>query len=170
MVNERIGTFSGSPGAEPDFLSSFGEITQSLLRFLESPPGGDMKHSDCHNLLLVAEEFRSTADIKDGVIQATQRTALVGKVQSGKTTGMALTIATLADAGIDCFIVLTGTKTNLTEQTTEELEEKFESRERTRQWRWSFVRADSQESQIKNSITRIIQKRNGKKKIKKFYF
>ena len=161
MVNDRIGTFSGSPGTEPDFLSSFGEITQSLLRFLESPAGGDMKHSDCHNLLLVAEEFRSTADISDGEIQKTQRTALVGKVQSGKTTGMALTIATLADAGVDCFIVLTGTKTNLTEQTTEELEEKFQSRERTRQWRWSFVRADSPESQIQNSITRIIQKRNG---------
>ena len=160
MVNDREGTFGEDPSRVPDFLTSFGEITQSLLRFLQSPKGGDMKHSDCHNLLLVAKEFGSTADVRDGKIQKTQRTALVGKVQSGKTTGMALTIATFADAGIDCFIVLTGTKTNLTKQTTEELEDKFESTERTRPWRWSFVRADSTETHIKNSIIRQIQKRN----------
>ena len=160
MTNDRVGVFSGNSNGGPDTPASFGEITASLLRFLESPQGGGMKHSDCVNLLSVADEFRTTSDIRDGLVQRTQRTALVGKVQSGKTTGMALTIAALADAGIECFIVLTGTKTNLTEQTTEELEEKFESKERTREWRWSFERANSQEGQLKNSIIRVIQKRN----------
>ncbi len=160
MNNDRVGVFGGNTNEGPKFLASIGEITSSLLRFLESREGGGMTHGDCQNLLLVAEEFRSSADIQNGIVQGTQRTALVGKVQSGKTTGMALTIATFADVGIDCFIVLTGTKTNLTDQTTEELKEKFESKERTRQWRWSFVRADSQEELIKDSIIRVIQKRN----------
>ena len=100
---------------------------------------GGISPPDAQNLSQVADEFLSTVTIDSGKIAEVRTVALVGKVQSGKTTGMALTIAALADAGMQCFVILTGTKTTLTEQTDEDLREKFEVEETDRDWRWHFV-------------------------------
>lgn len=140
--------------------SDFGPITQDLIRYLESEAGGGMSHRDATSVLAVAREFLSTVNIRDGQIASTTNCALIGRVQSGKTTGLAVTIAALADVGVSCFVVMTGTKTNLTEQTAEELKEKFESLRRGRPWRWRFVSASQDRTVLQETINEVVNPRN----------
>jgi hypothetical protein len=160
MSDELYGLFENEGLTSQVLPEQIGQVTEALARFLQSDPGGSMNLRDCGNLLDVAMRFRSTVQIEDGKIIESRTPALVGKVQSGKTTGMALMIAALADAGVSCFLVLTGTKTTLTEQTADELKEKFESRERDRPWRWRFVSADAPSEQIENAVTQVVNPRN----------
>ena len=160
MDDELFGMVEVVNSSDSQISAPLGPVTNALVQFLQSPNGGGMSFGDCNNLLSVARDFRVTVQVDNGLITESRIPALVGKVQSGKTTGMALTIATLADAGVDCFIVLTGTKTTLTEQTAEELEEKFESRNRDRSWRWRFVSAESADDRIEDAIVQVVRPRN----------
>jgi hypothetical protein len=106
-----------------------------------------MVASDIKRLESVTDDLFRHVPIYDGVLTQVSSIALIGKVQSGKTTGMAMSIARLADAGVQGFIVLTGTKTNLTDQTVDDLYSNLEVSERTRSWRWRVIQSRDLESE-----------------------
>lgn len=157
---DRTGSFLMSGGRSSHQPSDFGPITEALIRHLESEVGGGMSRRDTSSVLEVAREFLRTIDWEGGRISSSINCALIGRVQSGKTTGLAVTTAALADAGIECFVVLTGTKTNLTEQTAEELKEKLEHQQRDRPWRWRFISASQDKLKLEETIFDVVNPRN----------
>jgi hypothetical protein len=138
MSDARIGILD--PGMGPDGASGssddLGEIASYLLNRLTSTKIGPQ---DAVNLIRAAREVREHVRIEDHLVAETVVTALVGKVQSGKTTGVALATSVLADSGVDCFIVLTGTKKTLTEQTGGSLADMFGQFKNHPNWFWNFV-------------------------------
>lgn len=68
--------------------------------------------------------------------------ALIGRVQSGKTTGMLASICALADRGISLFVVLTGMKTSLDEQTTDDVAVRIQDGVEGPDWHWLVTDLD----------------------------
>jgi hypothetical protein len=131
ILDPGIGTGGASGTSE-----ELGEIARYLLNSLTRTKVGPQ---DAVNLIRAAREVREHVRIEDHLVTETVVTALVGKVQSGKTTGVALATSVLADSGVDCFIVLTGTKKTLTEQTGGSLAEMFGHFHDHPNWFWNFV-------------------------------
>lgn len=146
MVSDDGGSIVGS---FIDSLQNFeipplGPIAEALEKKLS-----DLKFvtSDIKRLISVTDDLFRHVTLVNGKLVQTNSIALIGKVQSGKTTGMAMSIARLADAGVQAFIVLTGTKTNLTDQTIDDLHTNLEVSQRTRPWRWRVVQSRDLENE-----------------------
>lgn len=139
-----------------------GRITSAFKEYLMSAKGENMTSFDAQRLEDVATDFCSEVQIVDGKIVRTSATALVGKVQSGKTTAFAMTMAALSDLKISNFIVLTGTKNSLDDQTVAELKKKFQVDNfdnLDNEWRWRFleVNAETTSAQMEIFIKQTLQ-------------
>ena len=143
----------------PGTKFSPGRITTSFKEYLMSEKGENMSTFDAQRIEDVAAEFCSQVHITSGKIVKTSATALVGRVQSGKTTAFAMTMTALADLMINNFIVLTGTKNSLDDQTNDDLKKKFEVHNYDKDWSWRFleVNAETTLAQLEITIKQTLQ-------------